>query len=126
VCWYDERNHYYLALTHDAQAAICLRLYSVDRGICSELCAPVSVGDLHKVELRAVLTDTELQFFYATAQNDFTSIGPSCDASRLADEYPVTNSQYQGGFTGAFFGMAVHDMSGQRRHADFDYFDYED
>jgi xylan 1,4-beta-xylosidase len=31
-----------------------------------------------------------------------------------------------GNFTGAFVGMAAHDVSGQAMTADFDYFEYQD
>jgi xylan 1,4-beta-xylosidase len=33
-------------------------------------------------------------------------------------------NRYRANFTGAFVGMACHDLSGQGKHADFDYFEY--
>ena len=43
------------------------------------------------------------------------------DASVLSDEATAPG---QPNFTGAFIGMACHDMSGAGDHADFDWFEY--
>ena len=45
------------------------------------------------------------------------------DASILSDECSAPG---QPNFTGAFVGMACEDMSGTRRPADFDWFDYRE
>jgi xylan 1,4-beta-xylosidase len=45
------------------------------------------------------------------------------DASILSDEATAPG---QPNFTGAFVGMACHDTSGSGRHADFDWFEYDE
>ncbi|MCY1558460.1 hypothetical protein D9M68_953970 [compost metagenome] len=49
-------------------------------------------------------------------------IGPVLDASLLSDE--CGGHQAHGSFTGAFVGMAAHDLNGTASPADFDYFIY--
>lgn len=44
------------------------------------------------------------------------------DASLLSDECGQDGEH--GSFTGAFVGMAAHDLNGTARPADFDYFTY--
>ena len=46
-------------------------------------------------------------------------LGISFDAAQLSDEY-----SREGSFTGTFIGMCAQDLSGTRKPADFDYFEY--
>jgi xylan 1,4-beta-xylosidase len=48
-----------------------------------------------------------------------TPSGGVFDARILSDEYCR-------GFTGAFIGICCQDLTGARRHADFDWFEYEE
>ena len=43
------------------------------------------------------------------------------------DSYKLSDDFVQGGgfFTGAFVGMQCQDTSGEKQHADFDYFTYQ-
>ena len=45
------------------------------------------------------------------------------DASILSDEATAPG---QASFTGAFVGMACQDQAGTARHADFDFFEYQE
>lgn len=67
-----------------------------------------------KVEVK----DCALRFFYAYGTDCWTRIGPVLDASLLADEVGQGD---HGNFTGAFVGMAAHDVSGRAMTADFDF-----
>ena len=60
-----------------------------------------------------------LQFSTSMDGQSWHPAGPLLDATRLSDDYGEGFS-----FTGAFFGMAVHDMSGEHCHGDFDWFEY--
>ena len=44
------------------------------------------------------------------------------DQSLLSDEAGIVGGEQ---FTGAFVGMSCNDLSGKRKHADFDFFTYE-
>lgn len=74
-----------------------------------------------RVYLRAEIKGGLLSFSYSLDGQKWKVIFGPLDASILSDEFvqPV-------GFTGAFYGLACQDMSGVRRHADFEWFDYEE
>ena len=44
------------------------------------------------------------------------------DQSLLSDEAGIVGGEQ---FTGAFVGMSCNDLSGKRKHVDFDIFNYE-
>jgi xylan 1,4-beta-xylosidase len=65
----------------------------------------------------------DLQFFWkASAQEEWTAIGPVLDAGVISDE---GGRGEHGSFTGAFAGMFAFDISGSALPADFDRFRYE-
>ncbi|HEY8594874.1 MAG TPA: glycoside hydrolase family 43 protein [Devosiaceae bacterium] len=74
------------------------------------------------VHLKVEVDRNTLQFFYATEEADWRSVGPVLDASILSDE---AGKGEHGSFTGAFVGMAAQDLTGQVLAADFDHFTYE-
>ena len=73
------------------------------------------------VELRVEIDYERLHFAYRVNGTEWTWIPQQFDASILSDEATLPGMS---GFTGAFVGMACHDMSGAGKHADFDWFDY--
>jgi xylan 1,4-beta-xylosidase len=75
------------------------------------------------VELRCTVRGAELQFAWSVDGGDWQDVGPLLDASILSDEAGRTE---HANFTGAFVGMACQDVSGQGRHADFEYFTYRE
>jgi xylan 1,4-beta-xylosidase len=88
---------------------------------------PVPAG--RRIYLMLVLNYRELQFYYSLDGLDWMPIGPVLDASKISDEYAthlVDGYFTDWGFTGAFIGLCAHDLSGGRRHADFDYFIYRE
>lgn len=68
-----------------------------------------------KLEVRGAAS----RFYYW--HDGWTRIGPVLDQSALSDE---NGEGEYANFTGAFFGMAANDTSGQAMHADFSYFSY--
>ena len=79
----------------------------------------ISIEGWERVYLRVEVDYHILQFSYSKDGKDWIKIGSSFDASILSDEYTVPNR-----FTGAFVGICCQDLSGQRRAADFDFFEY--
>jgi xylan 1,4-beta-xylosidase len=63
----------------------------------------------------------ELQFRWSEDGVNWTPVGPVLDASILSDE---AGPGAHGSFTGAFVGMAAHDLTGRALPADFDFFHY--
>ena len=74
------------------------------------------------MRLKLRVEAARLQFFYGLGAVVDTPIGPSLDASILSDECGANG--VHGSFTGAFVGMAAHDLNGGGKPADFFGFTY--
>ncbi len=74
------------------------------------------------VKLRASVDGAILRFAWALAGEAFNDLGIELDQSLLSDETGVAFGEQ---FTGAFVGLACHDVTGMNKHADFAYASYE-
>jgi xylan 1,4-beta-xylosidase len=124
--WYDTRTHYYLAITWVETLGRCLRMFITSVGLTREPMRPVALLRPGRVMLQARIAAAELQFFYALEGEPLVAVGPVCDATLLSDESPKGIEPFHGSFTGAMVALGVHDMSGGRAHADFEYLRYEE
>ncbi|MFS0726693.1 glycoside hydrolase family 43 protein [Paenibacillus sp. 1P07SE] len=121
VCYYDTDNFYYLHVTQDEQAGICLRLISRDDGSFDEpLAEPLALAGWAAIYLKVVIEGSSLQYYASEDEESWQAVGPQLDASILSDDYGAG-----GKYTGSFIGIAVQDQSGQELHADFDYLQYK-
>lgn len=121
ICYYSTKLYHYLYMSIDEKAGRCLRVESADDGKYSSPMgeAVIPLGDSECVYLRAKMIDEKLRFFYSHNGDKWHYVCGDLDSSILSDDYG------EGwGFTGAFVGMACQDLSGGRRHADFDFFEY--
>jgi xylan 1,4-beta-xylosidase len=117
---YDAGTHYYLFVSHHEAHGKCLNLFLCDHDNLEWLLdQPISMNSRDKIYLRASIDYEKLQFAYSADGDTWKNIGPVLDATKLSDEYA-------NGFTGAFFGLCAQDLNGQRTHADFDWFDYQE
>jgi beta-xylosidase len=82
--------------------------------------APIAVAP-GAIELRVDVDFERLYFSFKVDGGEWTRMPQMFDASILSDEATAPGLP---NFTGAFVGMACHDMSGTGRHADFDWFEY--
>ncbi|HKL78962.1 MAG TPA: glycoside hydrolase family 43 protein, partial [Mobilitalea sp.] len=122
VTIYDNNNFYYLHITLDDAKGKVLEILKRDAGIFEEpLKEKVSIEGWKSCYLKVDVDYHSLQFLYSQNGQEWIKIGPVFDASILSDEYTVPNR-----FTGAFVGLCCQDLSGQRKPADFDYFEYEE
>ncbi|WP_078553777.1 glycoside hydrolase family 43 protein [Bacillus alkalicellulosilyticus] len=130
VYYYNTKNYYYLHISHDEEIGKCLGILSSNRGLYDEpVDERISIEGVERYYLKAVLSYSDLQFYYSHDGEEWTAIGPVLDASTISDENAEinVNGYFLGqGFTGAYIGMCVQDLSGQKKHADFDYFKYEE
>ena len=78
----------------------------------------INGADWERIYLKVTFNDETLQFAYSQDGKTWQNIGPAFDATKLSDDYGHES------FTGAFIGICVQDLSGQRRYADFDWFEY--
>ena len=83
--------------------------------------APTPVPANGAIELQVEVDYERLRFAYRLNKTDWIWLPEVFDASILSDEATIPGMP---NFTGAFVGMFCQDISGQGRHADFDYFEY--
>src|SRR4029453_9984286 len=128
ICYYDRARFHSLPVSpgHDGRRVLqvhsclgdhpdALMTYALE----SDLPLPSSCTIYLGVDVRL----TELQFRWSQDGLTWTQVGPVLDASVLSDE---AGPGAHGSFTGAFVGMAAHDLTGQALPADFDFFTYRD
>ena len=123
ICYYDTLNFYYLHVTCDDDLNKCLNILVCNNGKFNyALGKALEIQNVQQIFLRAQIDYDRLQFCYSENGSEWSKIGSEYDASILSDEYYEYIGEMR--FTGAFVGLCCQDLSGRRRHADFDYFEY--
>jgi len=130
IYYYNTHNYYYLYLSRDEQYGQSIGIMSSNRGAYDEpLAVPVSIEGWTRCCLKAEINHETLQFFYSADGLEWLPVGGTLDASVISDEnaeWVKDGIALDQGFTGAFLGLCVQDLSGRRKHADFDYFTYRE
>jgi xylan 1,4-beta-xylosidase len=127
ICYYNAHKFHYLNITcTDAGEKIlsiisCLgeERFNLAYPIDSAVTIPVPRGAA--VWLRAEVSFAALRFSWSLDGERWTAHEDELDYSLLSDEAGRGMSK---SFTGAFVGMACHDISGTGKHADFEFFEY--
>ncbi len=127
VCYYNSSKFHYLYLSHDEVLGKHLRVMSClpDSTQADAFTVPIAVPEGKLVQLRVEVDYELLCFAYRVegVDNDWRWLSQQFDASILSDEATAPGLS---SFTGAFVGVACQDMAGTGKHADFDFFDYEE
>jgi xylan 1,4-beta-xylosidase len=127
IAYYNRSAFHYLALGWDDALGPCLQVYSANGQwpvmgpLSLGLETPVAVPAGRPVRMKVEVRGTALRFYFQDQGGAWSRIGPVLDASLLSDE---CGEGEHGNFTGAFVGMAAHDLSGQGMPADFSFFRY--
>ncbi len=122
ILYYDTNDYVYLRISRDGQAGKCLNIVrSVDGRYDEMLDQDIVLEGTARVGLRAVIERQQVQFYYSSDEAQWYSVGVPLDITHLSDDFPEYIR-----FTGNFIGMCVQDLSGTRKHADFDYFSYRE
>jgi xylan 1,4-beta-xylosidase len=122
ICYYGATKFHYLYVSHAERAGRVLQVMSAlpDSPQADAFTAPIAVAP-GAIELRVDVDFERLYFSFRVDGGEWTRVPQMFDASILSDEATAPGLP---NFTGAFVGMACHDMSGSGRHADFDWFEY--
>lgn len=121
ILYYDTEDYIYLRITHHEERGKCLGIIQSVEGQYNELLEQdVPLQGVVRCGLKAVIERELLHFWYSTDEQNWQKIGPAIDITHLSDDA----ADYIR-FTGTFIGMCTHDLSGNRLHADFDYFTYK-
>ncbi|QSO50929.1 glycoside hydrolase family 43 protein [Alicyclobacillus curvatus] len=130
IYYYNTKNYYYLYVSHDEELGKSLNIIATHHGVYEDvLTSPVSIEGHQQVHLGMRISGERLQFLYSFDGSRWMTIGLVQDASKISDEYvesPRNGVKMDAGFTGAFVGICVQDLSGQKKYADFDYFTYRE
>lgn len=126
VCYYNTSNFYYLYVSFEEDKGKCLLVLSAQNWKFDYPADPVPVEGIKRIYLKVDVHYENLQFYYSIDSKNWNKIGPVFDASTLSDEFATHYPDPGWGFTGAFVGICCQDLSGQRKYADFDYFDYKE
>lgn len=121
VCIYDRKNFYYLRVSHDEELGKCIGIVTSQNEVFNQPVSDVSIEGWNRIYLRVTIDYNELQFYYSQNEVNFIQIGPIMDASTLSDEFCD-----EGRFTGAFVGICCQDTRSSKKHADFDWFEYQE
>ena len=81
----------------------------------------IVLNHANRVFLRADMDYEQLTFNYSVDGKVWLPAGKSLDAFIISDDYGD-----EWGFTGAFVGLACQDLTGMRKQADFDFFEYRE
>lgn len=125
VCYYNSTKYHYLFVSRDEVHGRHLRVLSAlpDQVATDAVTAPVRLPDTGPVRLRAEIDEERLLFAFAVGDDEWTWLPNVFDASILSDEAMVPGTA---NFTGNFVGVCCQDLAGTGRHADFDYFIYQE
>jgi len=123
ICYYNSSKFHYLYISRDEACGRHVRVMSAlpDQAQTDAFTPAFAIPSNVAVELRVEIDYERLHFGYRAGGADWTWIPQQFDASILSDEATTAGLP---NFTGAFVGMACHDMSGARCAADFDWFEY--
>lgn len=130
VYYYNAKNWFYLRISRDEELGKSITILTSNQGQYDEpLERDISVDGWERVYLKLTLNYETAQFHYSADGHEWTAIGPELEAGRMSDENAEAKRGgflLDQGFTGAFVGVCVQDLSGARKHADFDYFVYRE
>ncbi|MGB4045534.1 MAG: glycoside hydrolase family 43 protein, partial [Halanaerobiales bacterium] len=123
VAYYNTEIWYYLKVSWNEDKGKSLGILSCNRNDFDEpLAEEISLEGRERIYLRVKVDYENLQFYYSTDGEEWKKVGPVLDASILSDEYATYDKKF--GFTGAFVGICCQDLTGRRKAADFDFFEY--
>jgi xylan 1,4-beta-xylosidase len=125
ICIYDNRNFYYIYLTWEENKGRCIDIIASKGGATEFLLdEKLSIPDEGLYYLKADVNYDKLRFYHSANGKDWEQLGPLYDYSTLSDEFEPGGGHAH--FTGSFVGMCCQDLSGRRKPADFDYFEYRE
>ena len=125
ICYYGGSKFHYLHLSHEESLGkhLCVMSGLPDQVQADALTPPIPVPGGQPVQMRVEVDFERLYFAYRMGNGDWNWLPQQFDASILSDDATAPGAP---NFTGAFVGMACHDVAGTARPADFDYFEYQE
>ena len=129
ICYYNTGHWFYLHLMGSNNIdKNYLQIISCDNFEMTDILEnPIDVSNKNRIYLKVKFNRADLQFYYSDNELEWLKVGDCLDGSILSDDYVREGSnQYRPAFTGAFIGLCCQDLTGQKLHADFDWFEYNE
>lgn len=132
TCYYNSKKYHYLHVTQHETFGRCLSIISCLADPTGDSNFPmaeqlsdnyISLPNSEHVYLRCEVNYEKLQFSWSIDNNTWNLIPVTLDHSVLSDEAGIGKGT---NFTGNFVGMACNDVSGMRKPAFFEYFEYRE
>lgn len=122
IYMYDTDNYFYLHISFDEDAGTCISILRAENKNYSYPIGFVPISTQSPLILKIEVNYDKLQFYYSfTDEQHFIPIGTAMDCSFLSDE-----ACEEGWFTGSMIGICCQDLTGFRKYADFDWFEYKE
>ena len=126
ICYYNSSKFHYLYISTDQQIGKHIAIMSCEADRSMALTYPIEEQRVHLPEggltwLRASVNDAELRFSWSDDGENWNGIPVVLDQGLLSDEAGMEGAEQ---FTGAFVGLCCSDLTGARKHADFEFFSY--
>lgn len=122
ICLYDQENLFYLKVGFEEGLGRMVEILTRVAGALEfPLAAPVPIAAEGRWVLSVEVDHDRLQFSHGPEGGPLVPVGGVFDASVLSDEFCK-----EGKYTGAFVGLCCQDLTGQRKAADFGWFEYEE
>lgn len=118
ILLYDTDNYFYLHLSKDEDIGKCVTLLKAENRKYEYLTGYLAVPEGKAVTLSLELNGTEVSFAYQVEGEGPNPLYGPADASFLSDE-----ACEEGWFTGSMCGICCQDLTGEGKHADFDWFE---
>lgn len=120
ILLYDDQNYFYLHVTFDEDLGKCISILTAENKKYQYPVGFMPIKKDREIFLKAEVHKERLQFYWGYGEEQWTAIGPVLDVSILSDE-----ACREGWFTGAMAGICCQDLTGFRKYADFDWFEYK-
>jgi xylan 1,4-beta-xylosidase len=126
VCYYNSRKFHYAYISTDEEIGRHIGIMSCEADPSLAATFPiqdkrVAIPGDDPVHLRASVDHAELVFSWSSDGMEWQDLPVTLDYSLLSDEAGMEGAEQ---FTGTFVGVCCNDLTGMRRHADFDYLRY--
>ncbi|MBE5966642.1 MAG: glycoside hydrolase family 43 protein [Lachnospiraceae bacterium] len=116
---YDENTYFYLFITRHDNGNKVLSFMVMDAGKFSYRNELITLEEDTIVNLKVIVKNYKVYFEYSVDETEWKRLDIEEEFYKVSDEYatPV-------GYTGSFVAIAVNDLDGYKRHADFRYLEY--
>jgi len=126
ICYYNSCKFHYLYISTDDEIGRHISIMSCEADLSLAATYPIQdsrmrLPDDGLVWLRASVDYAELRFSWSVDGEQWNEIPVVLDQGLLSDEAGLEHGEQ---FTGAFVGLTCNDLTGMRKHSDFEFFSY--